>query len=369
MSVPPKLFTPGPVDVFEETQAALGAPVPHMSHPAWQEVLAETVGMLKELFQTKNDIVLLTAAGSGAIETALASLFQEGEAVVVVRNGMFAERIVQILTTYRCAVISVDGPWGSAIEVEKVADALRAHPNAAGIAVVGNETGTGVCNPIRELAELAHDHDLPIFADLVSGMGGYDIPVDAWGLDMVASSSNKALEMAPGVGILSVNERAWDLIDAKSASAHRGWYLNLSTWKAARQRAAFPFPSTPPTLLIAGLHASLKRIIETETLAGHWARYAAARDTLRGHLRELGFEMLAADAVASPTVTTFYKLPSMTDIEDLRDYLLAEHNILIATGGGPLQGQIARVSHMGKASTQPYLTSFFDGIEGYLRQL
>jgi aspartate aminotransferase-like enzyme len=365
---PPKLFTPGPVDIFEETRAALGGPVPHMSDPRWVALYGETVEMLHTVMQTANDVIVMTSPGSGAIETGLASLFAGGEEVVVVRNGMFAERLVQILTSYGCAVISVEGTWGEAIPPDAVAAALDEHPNAAGVAVVGNETGTGVRNPVRELAQVAHRRDLPIFVDAVSGMGGYDLPVDTWELDLLATSSNKALEMAPGLGILSVNERAWATIEAKAEKARRGWYYNLATWKASRSRASFPFPSTPPTLLIAGLHASLKRIVKLESLPGHWARYAWAQGTVRSHLRELGFQTLAADAVASPTVTTVYKRPEMASIDELRDYLLKVHNIMIATGGGPLTGQIARIGHMGLAGTAPYLAALLNGVEAFVRE-
>jgi aspartate aminotransferase-like enzyme len=368
MYTPPKLFTPGPVDIFEETRAALGGPVPHMSDPHWIALYGETVEMLHTLMQTRNDIIVMTAPGSGAIETGLASLFTGGEEVVVVRNGMFAERLVQILINYGCQVIAVEGAWGEAIDPNDVAAALEAHPQAAGVAVVANETGTGVRNPICELAQRAHRRHLPIFVDAVSGMGGYDLPVDGWELDLLATSSNKALEMAPGLGILSVSERAWAVIGAKADRARRGWYYNLATWKESRARPGFPFPSTPPTLLIAGLHASLKRILEVETLEGHWARYAAAQESVRSRLRSLGFSMLAADNVASPTITTAYKRPEMESIDELRDHLLNVHNILIATGGGPLTGQIARISHMGLAGTDEYVQALLSGVEAFLRQ-
>lgn len=366
MPVPPKLFTPGPVDVFDETRAALGAPVPHMSDPNWVNVYHETVAMLGQVMQTHNDIVVITAPGSGAIETGLSSLFQAGDTVIVVRNGMFAERLVQILDAYRCNVVSVEGVWGEAIDVAAVEDALIAHPAAAGIAVVANETGTGVRNPVSALARLAHAHGGVLFADAVSGMGGYPFPIDEWEVDVLATSSNKALEMAPGLGILAVNERAWNVIEAKQATAHRGWYYNLLTWRQSRARRAFPFPSTPPTLLIAGLHASLTRILNVETLEGHWDRYSLAQQRVRREMDALGFAPLAAEEIASPTITCVYKRPEMENIEQLRDYLLAEHNILVATGGGPLTGQIARIGHMGKASTDEYIDALVAGVRAFL---
>ncbi|MCL4833851.1 MAG: alanine--glyoxylate aminotransferase family protein [Caldilineaceae bacterium] len=368
MSNQPKLFTPGPVDLFDETLEALSRPVPYMMHPEWLAVQAETNRMLKQIFQTENDIFIATSPGSGALETGVASLFQAGDRVIAIRNGTFAERLIQLLSAYRCEVIPVEGAWGEAIDLDKVADTLKQNPAIDGIAVVGNETGTGVRNPIQELAEMAHAQGAPILVDAVSGMGGYDIPVDKWGLDVVATSSNKALEMAPGLGIISVNPRAWELVERKTPTANRGWYYNLITWREALQRPVFPFPTTPATTSIAGLHASLKRILEVETLAGHWARYAWAQRVLRTGLGAIGFGMLAGDDVASPTVSTVCLHPAMENIEELRDYLRDEHDALISTSGGPLQGKVARISHMGKAGTQGHLVPLLLAVEEFLRR-
>lgn len=368
MVAPPKLFTPGPVDLFDETLTALGQPVPSMIDKHWLCKHEELVGMLQQIFQTQNDIFVMTAPGSGAIETGLASLFQAGEKVAVVRNGMFAERLIQMLTAYRCEIVAVPGPWGQAIDLNLVEDMMAQHRDIAGIAVVANETGTGVCNPLQELAAIAHQHGSHIFVDAMSAMGGYDIPVDSWQLDVVATSSNKALEMAPGLGLVCASARAWETIDHKAATANRGWYYNLATWRAARKRPLFPFPSTPATALIAGLHASVKRIVEVETLAGHWARYTRAQHIVRAGLRALGFEMVVADEVASPTITTIYMRDEIEDVYELRDWLLADHNLIIATAGGPLSGKVARIGHMGKASTRAYLLLLLQAIEEFLRK-
>lgn len=363
----PKLFTPGPVDVFDETLAALSGPVPYMMHPEWMALQVETGQMLKQVFQTENTVFMATSPGSGAIETGVASLFQAGDRVVAIRNGMFAERLIQILNAYRCEVIPVEGPWGQAIDLDSVADIIRQQPDIDGIAVVGNETGTGVRNPVQELAQMAHERDVPIFADLVSGMGGYDIPMDSWELDVVATSSNKALEMAPGLGIISASERGWAVVDRKTPTASRGWYFNLHTWREALDRPTFPFPTTPATASISGLHASLKRILEVETLQGHWARYAWAQRVVRTGLAAIGMEPVAPDDVASPTVSTIYKHPKMETIEELRDYLRDEHHTLISTSGGPLANTVARISHMGKAGTQEYVIPFLLAVEEFLR--
>lgn len=366
--ITPKLFTPGPVDVFDEVLEALGQPVPHMSAPGWMDLYHETIALLKQLFQTQNDLFILAGPGSGALEAGLCSLFQAGEKVLVVRNGTFGDRLARILQLYHVQVISVEGEWGRAIEPERVAATLADHPDVAGVAVVGNETSTGARNPLAELARLAHDRGIPILADLISGMGGYDVPVDDWGLDIAVTSSNKALEMAPGLGILSVSERAWGLIDAKAESAIRGQYYNLSVWKEAQTRPDFPYPSTPPTTAIMGLRASLKRSLEQEGLAAHWARYAWAQQTVRRELAALGFPILVPEEEASYTITTVCKHPSMQSTDELKRYLLERHNILISNGLGKLAGETMRIGHMGRASIPAYMEPFLHGVAAFLRE-
>lgn len=366
-----KLMLPGPVDVFEETLEAMAQPVRSNFTEDWGTIYWETIDLLKQVFQTqKNDIYIMTAPGSGAIEASIASLFMQGEKVAAVSNGPFANRAIEILRHFGCDVIEVKETWGVAGSVDKMRQTMEEHPDLAGIAVVANETGTGVRNPVKELAALAHTRDLPIFVDAVSGMGGYNLPVDEWEIDLICTSSNKALEMAPGLGIVCINERAWKHIDAKKEKAHRGWYYNLSTWKRygeQRGAGAAPSPTTMATSMIVGLHASLKRIIEGETLQGHWDRYVWARQAVRAGLSNIGFPMLVDDADASFTVTTVCKHEAMEHEQELRDYLAAKHNYTVSGTWGELTGKAFRVAHMGKASTPEYLIPFLLGIEDYVR--
>lgn len=366
-----KLMIPGPVDVWDETLLALGEPMRPFVGKEWEQLYGETVAMLQQVFQSRNEMVILTAPGSGAVETCIASLFAAGDKVAVVSNGPFSGRAMEILRHFGCVIIEVQDAWGKAADLEKMAAALDAHPDIAGVFVVANETGTGVRNPVPELAKLAHSHDIPICVDAISAVAGYEFPVDEWELDLVCTSSNKALEIPPGLGIVAVSERAWEIIEAKKERAQRGWYYNLSTWRGYRtastnQRTA---PTTQPTTLIVALHASLKRILEVETLPGHWARYAWAQRVLRAGLRNLGFEMLVCDADASYTVTTFHKRADMENEMELRQFLLEEHGYLISSAWGPLAGQVHRVGHMGRASTPDYLIPCLVGIEDFVRRV
>ena len=364
-----KLMIPGPVPVWDETLAALGEQVMASYSEEWAPIYSETVSLLSQVFQTKNDIFILTAPGSGAVEICVASLFNRGDKVAVVSNGPFAHRMIEIMHQYGCEVIAVENEWGRAGDLDQMHKVLQQYNDLAGVAVVANETGTGVRNPVQTLASLAHSHDLPILVDAISGMGGYDLPVDAWELDLVCTSSNKALETPPGLGIVSVGERAWQLIEAKKATAHRGWYYNLSTWKTLQeQRPGLPVsPTTMATSLIMGLHASLKRIVEGVGLQTHWARYAWAQQAVRTGLRNIGFEMLTPDDEASYTVTTVCKREDMEHEQEVRDFLAIKHGYTVSGTWGQLTGEAFRVSHMGQSCSPEYLIPFLLGIEDFVR--
>lgn len=362
-----KLMIPGPVDLWDETIEALGQQVISNFTEDWQPIQEETESLLKQVFQTTNDLYILTASGSGSVEIGIASLFARGDKVAAVNNGPFAARAIEILRAYDCNVVEIEGEWGQGADLNQVESVLNAHDDLAGLVVVANETGTGVRNPTKELAEMAHARDLPILVDAISGMGGYDLPVDQWGLDILCTSSNKALETPPGLGFISVSERAWEIIKAKEEAGGRGWYYNLSTWKEYYGSQGRYAPTTMATSMIVGLRASLKRIIEVETLQGHWDRYAWAQTAIRTGLRNIGFEMLAPDDVASYTVTSVIKHPSMDHEKEVRDFLEEHYGFIVSGTWGKIGGEAFRVSHMGRSGSKAYLAPFLLGIEEFLR--
>ena len=366
-----KLFIPGPVDPLDETLNALSRPMrsPFFGDAGWQDMYWETLDLLKQVFQTENDIILMAGPGSGAIEAGLASLFTHGEKVALVLNGTFAQRLRVIMEAYGYQVIAIESALGTAVDVGAVQQAFADHPDMAGLAVVANETSTGVRNPTQALADLARRHNVPIFVDAVSAMGGYSLPVDDWALDIVCTSSNKALEMSPGLGMISVSQQAWQIIEAKKDDGNRGWYHNLSSWKPLLGNRERPFLTTPAVSLVVGLHTALKQILEDETLPGHWARMAWAQQVTRAGLRNLGFEMLVRDEDASPTVTTFVIREDMASSQALQRYMAEQQGFLLSTSIGPLSERVLRFGHMGKASTREYLLPCLMGIEEFVRSV
>ena len=365
----PKLLLPGPIDIWEETLQALGQQVMSPFGEDFKPIYEETISLLKHIFQTENDIIIMTAPGSGALDAGLSSLFQPRDKVVVVQNGPFADRLIEILNSFNCDIIPVKNAWGEPGDPIKMHRVLEQNLGVAGLVVVANDTGTGVRNCLQSYSSLAREYNLPFFVDGVSALGGYDIPIDDLEIDVAVTSSNKALETTPGLGILSVSQRAWEIIKSKDQN-HRGWYYNLSVWKeAAEGQIECPYPTTQASSLIVSLNVSLKRIVYQETLEDHWARYAWAQSVVRSGLSSLGFKPIVSDEYASYTVTTIQVPRDITKASDLRNYLLKNHGFLVADGIGKFTQDSLRIGHMGKAGSGEYIVPFLLGVEDYLRKV
>ncbi|MDW8102300.1 MAG: alanine--glyoxylate aminotransferase family protein [Anaerolineae bacterium] len=361
-----KLFIPGPCEVEEEVLAAMARPTPRHYGDEWMKIYNETLDLLKRIFQTRNDLFMVPAAGSGAIDMAFGSAFSPGDTVVVGTNGFFGERMVSIAESWGLKVVKLEAPWGLPLDPEDLRRLLREHPEARGVALVHHETSTTVMNPLKELAEVAREKGLLLIVDAISSLGGVPLPVDEWGIDLCITVANKCLECPPGLAFISISPKAWEFVE-KNSSPH-GWYLNLKVWKDYSIKWAkwHPYPTTLPTNNILALKESLKHILEKEGLETHFERYRKAARAVRMGLKALGFEMLVEEAFASP-IATAVKMRDGLSAKDLMDYLADEFGILVSGGLGPFEGKIFRVGHMGKASTRPFLMEFLFAVEEFLR--
>jgi alanine-glyoxylate transaminase/serine-glyoxylate transaminase/serine-pyruvate transaminase len=360
-----KLMIPGPVDVEDEVLAVMAEPVrPHYGQE-WLKIYHKVVDDLKQLFGTQNDLFLLAGAGTTGLDAALGSLMRTGEKVLVPANGFFGQRFGTVARSYGLDVRTVEAPLGQPVDPEAVRRCLAAARDIQAIAVVHLETSTGVLNPLREIAAVAREFEVPIIVDAVSSLGGMPLPVDEWGIDVCVTVTNKCLGCPPGVAPLSVSQFAWDQIDRKGSRAH-GWYLNLRTWKdyAVNWASWHPYPITLPTNIIVALATSLRRILQ-EGVDAYYDRHVQAAQTVRSGLKRLGFEMFTAEAYTSPLISAVYGLPGM-DLDDFRRYLLDERQIMIAGGLEELKDKIFRVGHIGKATSAEYCEQFLTGVEAYL---
>jgi alanine-glyoxylate transaminase/serine-glyoxylate transaminase/serine-pyruvate transaminase len=362
-----KLFIPGPCEPYEDVLAAMAQPTPRHYGSEWLEIYHETLGLLKRVFQTENDLFIVPGTGSALMDMAFGSLLSTGETVIVGDNGFFGDRLRATAEAYGLRVVRFTAPHGRPLDADDLRSALDREPEARAVAVVHHETGTTVLNPLRELAEVTHGAGLPIIVDAVSSLGGVPLPVDEWGIDVCVGVANKCLECPPGVAFISVGPRAWEWADRNKGQPH-GWYLNLHTWKKYSTDWAswHPYPVTLPTNNILGLRVSLRRILDAG-LDAHFARFRRAARAVRHGLEAVGFEMLIDEAFASPVATAVKARPEFRVIE-LVSYLAESHGILVSGGLGPLAGKIFRVGHMGKAAGRPYLVDFLSAVEMFLRQ-
>ncbi|MDY7041115.1 MAG: alanine--glyoxylate aminotransferase family protein [Chloroflexota bacterium] len=371
-----KLMIPGPVDVEDEVLAAISSPsMPHYG-AEWLTVHNDVISMLQQVFQTENDVLLVPGPGSAALDAALGSMLAPGDLVCIPANGFFGRRLARIAETNGLQVLQMDFAPGQPVDPEALRRQIaeqrdmegraQDRPRLRALAVVHHETATGVLNPLKEIAAVAREFDLPIIVDAVSSLCGVPLPVDEWGIDVCVTVANKCLATPPGIAILSANSRAWQMAAEQKNSA-RSWYLNLNTWRYYMDDWAWhPYPTTLPTNNIIALQVSLKRIL-AGGLEAQFARYVEASTLVRQGLLDLGFEMFVADEWACPVVSAVRTRPDVS-ADELHDFLRDEHGILIAGGLEDLRGIIFRVGHMGKATSQEYSLAFLRGVEDFLRR-
>lgn len=361
-----KLFIPGPCDIDEDVLDAMRHPVLRSYGAGWMPIYNETLDLLKRVFQTQNDLFVVPGPGSAGLDMALGSLLATGEKVIVPHNGFFGERLAFIAECNGLNVVGISAPAGHPLDPDDLRRALTEHPDASLVALVHHETTTTVLNPLKDLAAVTRAAGRALLVDAVSSLGGAELPVDAWGIDVCVTASNKCLETPPGLALISVGPRAWELV-AHHARTNHGWYLDLRTWRwyAENWGNWHPAPITMPTSSILALRTSLLKICKVG-LAAHIAKHARACRTVRAGLRELGFELLVADEFAAPTATAVKPRPEFTAAE-LIQWLEAERKVCITGGIGELAGKIFRVGHLGKATTDEYLADFWSAIKGFLQ--
>lgn len=361
-----KLFTPGPGDVDEDVLASLATPVIRHYGPEWMEIYTETMALLKQVFKTDNGIFFVPGPASALLDMAIGSLLSTGEKIIVGENGFFGERLKQIARGYGLQAIPLSAPLGHPLDPDDLRSLLRQHPDAKVVALVHHETGTTIMNPLRELAFLAGQAGRAVLVDAVSSLGGVDVRVDEWGIDVCVTTPNKCLEALPGIGFISVSPRAWALVDSHPKTDH-GWYLNLKTWRqyATEWGSWHPTPVTLPTNLILALRTSLHKIVSMG-LEAQFEKYRRASQAVRQGLRSLGYQMFVDDECASPIVTGVCRRPEF-EVSEMSKWLAEERHIAIGGGLGELSGKMFRVGHLGKAATPEYLSDFLSAMQDYLR--
>lgn len=343
----PHLLGPGPSNPYPEATAAAALPLLGHLDPRFLEIMDDSCEQLRQLWGTKNRRTLpLSATGSGGMEAAFVNLVHPGDVVVVAVNGLFGQRMCEVASRYGAEVIPVEHEWGTPVDVDRV---LSAHKSPAIIAAVYAETSTGVRSDMAALG--AGKGDALLLMDAVTGIGGIEVAVDEWGVDVAYAGTQKCLGVPPGLAPFTINDRAYERRVEKPAS----WYLDLGllggyVGEAAAKGGQRVYHHTAPVGMIVALHAALARILD-EGLENVWARHAEAGAVLQGGLEAAGMELFAQDGFRLPQLTTV-KVPEGVDSAAVRRYLLEQHDIEIGGGVGQYASSVWRIGLMGANATR-----------------
>jgi alanine-glyoxylate transaminase/serine-glyoxylate transaminase/serine-pyruvate transaminase len=362
------LLIPGPVSVEPEVLAELARPVrPHYGAD-WAETHRQLAHAAACVFLCELPATLLFGPGMAAVEAAIASSLAPGDEILIPANGMFADRMIEVARAAGLVVHEGSRPAPAApVDVAEVERTLRAHPRIRALAVVHHETMLGLMNPLEELCTLARELDLLVIVDAISTLGGVELRVDEWGIDLCVGVGNKCLGGTVGIAPIAVSARAWEaILDGREKRA--GWYLDLRTWRRAEEDWGdwHPHPTTMPTAAADALLVAIDRVLATG-LRVHWEHQAEAARRVREGLRRLDIEPLVADEHASP-VTTAALVPSWMDVDHYIAWLRAERGLRIAGAMGDLHGRVFRVGHMGRAAAPEAVDAYLDATAAYVNR-
>ncbi len=335
----PRLLTPGPTPVPEETLLELAKPVTFHRSAEFRQTLAELQEDLKYVFQTTSPVITLTSSGTGGMEAAVSNVLTPGQKAIVCVAGRWGERWRGICKAFGVEIVAVEVPYGKAVEPSQLADALAKHPDAVAVYTTLSETSTGVGHDIRAFGEIVAKTPALLVVDAISGLGVMELRMDDWKVDICVTGSQKALMLPPGLAYVAVSDKAWKCIEANTAS--RTFYFDLKKYRAKLAESDTPY--TPANTLIKAQRLSLKRL-RSEGLESVWARHAKMAAAARAGVTALGLELFAEKPNNGLTVI---KVPANVDGNAVLSKLEKKFGIKLANGQDNLKGKIWRMAHMG----------------------
>ena len=346
------LMGPGPSNVHYRVYQAMSNPVIGYLDPQILACMDEISEMLRGVFQTKNKVTLaISGTGSSGMEASYVNFVEPGDVVVIGVNGFFADRMTQVASRCGAKVIRVEEEWGKIVEPEKMIKALKEHPEAKICGVVHGETSTGVRQPLEEIGAYCQKGGPLLVVDAVTALGGYDVRVDEWGIDVCYGSSQKCLSVPPGLSPITVSSKAMDVLRSRKTKV-QSFYLDLilleKYWGEERV-----YHHTAPVSMFYALREGLKIIFE-EGLEGRFRRHEVLGDRLKMELEGFGFKLFAQEGYRLPMLTSV-ALPDGVDDAKIRSRLLNEYNIEVGGGLGWLKGKIWRVGLMGETCKVRYI--------------
>ncbi len=333
------LLTPGPTPLPPQVSEAMARPIIHHRTPQFQAVLKEATVGLKYVYQTKGDVFILASSGTGAMEAAVVNLLSGGDTAITIQGGKFGERWTEICKSYGINTEIVDVEWGKAVSPREIEKRLKSNPKIKAVFTTLCETSTGVVNDIVAIGKVVKDTNAVLAVDAISGLGAIDLQTDAWFCDMVVSGSQKGLMLPPGLGFISVSQKAWKLIEGSRCPKY---YFDLKAAKKAWEATDTPF--TPAITLIIALCEALK-MIKQDSLENVFLRHKKMADATRAAMKAIGLDLFAPTCASD--VVTAVKVPQGIDGEKMVKTMRDTYGVTIAGGQAELKGKVFRIAHMG----------------------
>lgn len=338
------LLAPGPTPVPPEVLLAMAAPVVLHRTPQFSELFRRVSDASARLFGTTQPVLTLSASGTGAMEAAVTNTLSPGDRVVVISGGKFGERWAEISRTFGLDVVEIAVEWGTGVDPALVADELKRHPETRAVMVQHSETSTTALHPVEEIARLTRATDTLLIVDGITSVGVLDCPMDATGIDVLVTGSQKALMLPPGLALIALSEKAWK---ASAKAKLPRYYFDLAKARKALEENTSAY--TPAVSLLFGLDAVYRMVEESGGWSEVYRRHRILAEAARRGVAAMGLGLLAPTA-PSPA-TTGILVPDGIDGGKLTKYLRDVLGVTIAGGQGKLKGRILRLAHIGYADT------------------
>ena len=342
------LLTPGPTPIPPQVSLKEALPIIHHRTSEFGEIYKDVAEGLKYVFQTKNEVYMLSASGTGAMEMAIVNLLSPGDEIIVASCGNFGDRFKKMAEVYGVRVIEASVPWGNVVKPEEIEKALNENPGVKAVYTTFTETSTGVVNDIKAIGKIVAKTPAVLVVDTISGLAGQEYRADEWKVDITVCGSQKGFMLAPGLAFISMSEKAWKLVETSKLPK---FYFDIKKYKKSYATNETPF--TPPVTLIVALQEALKMIKE-KGIENMWNDYKLLAKAARAGMKALGLEIFGE---VPCEVVTSAKVPEEIGgkiVKTLRE----KYGVSIAGGQGELKGKIIRFAHMGYIGKADLLVGF-----------
>ena len=354
------LLAPGPTAIPPEVLLKMAEPIIHHRNPLFEEVVQEVRDNLKYLFGTKNEVLMFASSGTGAMEGAVTNMLSPGDRAICIRSGKFGERWANICKAYGVESINIDIPWGDDLDPAEIKKTLKNNPDVKAVYMQATETSTGAKFPVKEVAAIVKNYPGTLMVvDGITGVGVFELPMDAWGIDILVSGSQKALMLPPGLAFAGVSDKAWEF---NKTSKIPKFYFNWTKELTNLQKNQTNF--TPAISLIIGLRESL-RMIKSEGLENVYRRIEILAQATREGAAALGLKTFAKSP--SSAVTAIYA-PEGVDGQAIYKTLWKKYGVTGAGGQDQLKGKVFRIATLGYADKYDVITAI-SALEFTLRDL